>query len=321
MQTPTEPDRPRHPEKARRPATPTLRKPGWIRVSRADSPDYGETRRILREQNLSTVCEEAGCPNRGDCWSQRHASMMIMGDTCTRGCSFCNVATGRPDALDAFEPGRVAQAVASLGLRHVVITSVDRDDLEDGGAAHFARTIRAVRHRNAGTTIEVLVPDFLHKGATWQQVVDAVPDVFNHNLECVPRLYPSVRPGARYYQSLRLLDDAKRRNPAIFTKSGLMVGLGETFEELRQVMDDMRIAGVDFITVGQYLQPTSRHHRLDRFLPPDEFRRIEEMARSKGFLAVSATPMTRSSFHAGDDFARLQAARRIQTITKENVHD
>lgn len=313
-------DKPRHPEKAHRPASDVARKPDWIRVSRADSPEYGETRRILKANALSTVCEEAACPNRGECWSQRHATMMIMGETCTRGCSFCNVATGRPDTLDAFEPGRVADAVSKLGLRHVVITSVDRDDLADGGAAHFAQTIRATRHRNPATTIEVLVPDFLHKGDAWTQVVDAAPDVFNHNLECVPRLYPSVRPGARYYQSLRLLDEAKRRNPGIFTKSGLMVGLGETFEELRQVMDDMRIAGVDFITVGQYLQPTPRHHAVDRFLPPDEFRRIADMARSKGFLAVSATPMTRSSFHAGEDFARLQAARRAAaTQTKENA--
>lgn len=304
------PDKPRHPEKAHRPDRAVTRKPDWIRVSRADSRDYAETRRILKANTLATVCEEAACPNRGECWSQRHATMMIMGETCTRGCSFCNVATGRPDALDAFEPGRVADAVAKLGLRHVVITSVDRDDLADGGAAHFAQTIRATRHRNPGTTIEVLVPDFLHKGAAWEQVVDAGPDVFNHNLETVPRLYPAVRPGARYYQSLRLLDQAKARNPDCFTKSGLMVGLGETFEELRQVMDDMRVAGVDFITVGQYLQPTPKHHPVDRFVPPDEFRRIADMARSKGFLAVSATPMTRSSFHAGDDFARLQAARR-----------
>ncbi|WP_374646829.1 lipoyl synthase [Tabrizicola sp.] len=311
------PERLRHPEKAHRPAQETARKPGWIRVSRAESAEYGETRRILKANALSTVCEEAACPNRGECWSNRHATMMIMGETCTRGCSFCNVATGKPDALDAFEPGRVAQAVAKLGLNHVVITSVDRDDLDDGGAGHFARTIRALRHQNPRTTIEVLVPDFLHKGTAWTEVVDAAPDVFNHNLECVPRLYPSVRPGARYYQSLRLLDDAKRRNPQSFTKSGLMVGLGETFEELRQVMDDMRVAGVDFITVGQYLQPTPQHHKVDRFVPPEEFRRIADMARSKGFLTVSATPMTRSSFHAGADFARLQAARRAQTPAME----
>lgn len=310
-------DRLRHPEKAHRPATPVLRKPSWIRVSRAESAAYGETRAVLKAEALSTVCEEAACPNRGECWSKRHATMMIMGEVCTRGCSFCNVATGRPDALDAFEPGRVAQAVAKLGLRHVVITSVDRDDLDDGGAAHFAQVIRAVRHRCPETTVEVLVPDFLHKGAAWETVVDAAPDVFNHNLECVPRLYPAVRPGARYYQSLRLLDEAKRRNPAIFTKSGLMVGLGETLEELRQVMDDMRIAGVDFLTVGQYLQPTPRHHAIDRFVPPEDFARIESMARSKGFLAVSATPMTRSSFHADDGFAALQAARRAQPANTE----
>ena len=313
-------DRPRHPEKAHRTESAVPRKPDWIRVSRAESADYGATRRILRDEALSTVCEEAACPNRGTCWSKRHATMMIMGETCTRGCAFCNVATGRPDALDAFEPSRVAQAVAKLGLRHVVITSVDRDDLDDGGAGHFAQTIRAVLHRCPETTVEVLVPDFLHKGEAWAEVVDAAPDVFNHNLECVPRLYPSVRPGARYYQSLRLLDDAKRRNPGIFTKSGLMVGLGETLEELRQVMDDMRIAGVDFITVGQYLQPTARHHELDRFVPPEEFAKIEAMTRSKGFLAVSATPMTRSSFHADDGFAALQAARRDQTAERDLAH-
>lgn len=313
-------DRLRHPEKAHRPAAPVLRKPSWIRVSRADSAGFGETRAILKAGALATVCEEAACPNRGECWSKRHATMMIMGEVCTRGCSFCNVATGRPDALDAFEPGRVAQATEKLGLRHVVITSVDRDDLDDGGAAHFAQTIRAVRHRCPETTVEVLVPDFLHKGTAWQTVVDAAPDVFNHNLECVPRLYPTVRPGARYYQSLRLLDEAKRRNPGIFTKSGLMVGLGETLEELRQVMDDMRIAGVDFLTVGQYLQPTPKHHPIDRFLTPEEFTRIETMARAKGFLAVSATPMTRSSFHADDGFAALQAARRAQPSFMESAN-
>lgn len=312
-------ERVRHPEKARRPASETPRKPGWIRVARAESADYAATRRILREQALPTVCEEAACPNRGACWSRRHATMMIMGEVCTRGCSFCNVATGRPDALDPFEPGRVAQAVEKLGLRHVVITSVDRDDLADGGAAHFAQTIRAVRRRCPGVTIEVLVPDFLHKGDAWTEVVDAAPDVFNHNLECVPRLYPSVRPGARYYQSLRLLDEVRRRNPAIFTKSGLMAGLGETLEEVRQVMDDMRIAGVDFLTVGQYLQPTPRHHPVDRFLPPDEFERIGAMARSKGFLAVSSTPMTRSSFHADEGFAALQTARRAQIVQTEHA--
>lgn len=310
----------RHPEKAHRPANAVPRKPAWIRVSCAQSAEFGATRRILRAESLSTVCEEAACPNRGECWSKRHATMMILGKTCTRGCAFCNVATGKPDALDRLEPGRVAEAVAKLGLRHVVITSVDRDDLDDGGAGHFAATIRAVRNRCLGTTIEVLVPDFLHKGAAWHEVADASPDVFNHNLECVPRLYPTVRPGARYYQSLRLLDEAKRRNPGIFTKSGLMIGLGETMEELRQVMDDMRIANVDFLTVGQYLQPTSRHFPLDRFVPPDEFARIESLARSKGFLAVAASPMTRSSFHADDGFAALRAARRAEKNERDNIH-
>lgn len=310
---------PRHPEKAHRPETATPRKPDWIRVARAESPGYGATRRILREESLLTVCEEAACPNRGTCWSNRHATMMIMGEVCTRGCSFCNVATGRPDALDPFEPGRVAQAVEKLGLRHVVITSVERDDLGDGGAAHFAQTIRAVRRRCPGVTIEVLVPDFLNKGDAWTEFVDAGPDVFNHNLECVPRLYPSVRSGARYYQSLRLLDETKRRNSAIFTKSGLMAGLGETLEEIRQVMDDMRVAGVDFLTVGQYLQPTPRHHPIDRFLPPEEFERIGTLARAKGFLAVSATPMTRSSFHADEGFAALQAARCARLSSREHA--
>jgi len=312
--------RPRHPEKAHRLTTPTPRKPSWIRVSRADDAAYEQTRQIVRAQGLRTVCEEAACPNRGECWSRRHVTMMIMGETCTRGCAFCNVATGRPDALDAFEPARVAQAVEKLRLRHVVITSVDRDDLDDGGADHFARTIRAVRRRCPDTTIEVLVPDFLRKGSAWEAVVDAAPDVFNHNLECVPRLYPTVRPGARYYQSLRLLDDAKRRNPALFTKSGLMVGLGETFNELRQAMDDMRVAGVDFLTVGQYLQPTPQHHPIDRFVPPQEFAEIEEIARAKGFLVVSASPMTRSSFHADDGFAELQAARLAQCLPMDPAH-
>lgn len=313
-------DRVRHPEKAHRPASQVLRKPEWIRVSRAESPAYGETRNILRANALSTVCEEAACPNRGECWSQRHATMMIMGSICTRGCAFCNVATGRPDPLDRQEPRHVALAVAKLSLNHVVITSVDRDDLDDGGAGHFAETIRSVRAENPATTIEVLVPDFRHKGLAWTAVVDAAPDVFNHNLECTPRLYPSVRPGARYYQSLRLLDEAKSRRPDLFTKSGLMVGLGESFEELRQVMDDMRVAGVDFITVGQYLQPTARHHKVERFVPPDEFRRIEEMGRAKGFLAVSATPMTRSSFHAAEDFAKLRSARLALLHSKDSVH-
>ncbi|MEP4035247.1 lipoyl synthase [Pseudophaeobacter sp.] len=301
--------RPRHPEKAKRPESLVPRKPKWIRKKKIESAEYYETRRLMRDHDLSTVCEEASCPNIGECWSKRHATMMIMGEVCTRGCSFCNVMTGRPDALDAFEPGRVAQAVKKLGLRHVVITSVDRDDLEDGGAEHIAQTIRAVRHQNPETTVEVLTPDFLGKGAAAQAVFDAAPDVFNHNLETVPHLYATVRPGARYYTSLRLLDDAKRANPALFTKSGLMVGLGETLSDLRQVMDDLRAANVDFLTVGQYLQPTPKHHPIDRFWSPEEFEQIEQIARNKGFLGVSATALTRSSFHADEDFAALKQSR------------
>ena len=304
--------RPRHPEKASKADSAIPRKPVWIRKKKIESAEYYETRRLMRDHGLATVCEEAACPNIGECWSKRHATMMIMGEVCTRGCSFCNVATGRPDDLDVFEPGRVAAAVKKLGLRHVVITSVDRDDLEDGGAGHIAQTIRAVRHQNPATTIEVLTPDFLGKADAADAVFDAAPDVFNHNLETVPRLYPTVRPGARYYQSLRLLDDAKRANGQIFTKSGLMVGLGETMEEVRQVMDDLRAANVDFLTVGQYLQPTAKHHPIDRFWTPEEFVKLETMARSKGFLGVSATPLTRSSFHADEDFAALKRARQQQ---------
>lgn len=300
----------RHPEKAKRADTPIPRKPKWIRKKKIESAEYYDTRRLMREHELVTVCEEAACPNIGECWSKRHATMMIMGEICTRGCSFCNVATGRPDTLDAFEPGRVAQAVKKLGLRHVVITSVDRDDLKDGGAEHIAQTIRAVRHQNPNTTVEVLTPDFLGKGDAAKAVFEAAPDVFNHNLETVPHLYPTVRPGARYYASLRLLDDAKRANSQIFTKSGLMVGLGETMNDVRQVMDDLRAANVDFLTVGQYLQPTAKHHPIDRFWTPEEFDQLAQIARSKGFLKVSATPLTRSSFHADEDFAALKEARR-----------
>ncbi|WP_298849939.1 lipoyl synthase [uncultured Ruegeria sp.] len=302
--------RPRHPEKAKKADSVIPRKPKWIRKKKGDSAAYYETRRLMRDHNLATVCEEAACPNIGECWSKRHATMMIMGEVCTRGCSFCNVATGRPDALDAFEPGRVAVAVKKLGLRHVVITSVDRDDLADGGAEHIAQTIRAVRHQNPGTTVEVLTPDFLGKGDAADIVFEAAPDVFNHNLETVPHLYPTVRPGARYYASLRLLDDAKRANPEIFTKSGLMVGLGETLNDVRQVMDDLRAAQVDFLTVGQYLQPTAKHHPIDCFWSLDEFAQLEQIARSKGFLHVSATPLTRSSFHADEDFTALKQARQ-----------
>ena len=304
-------ERPRHPEKAGRPDQDQPRKPAWIRVKAPGSAGWRETQRILREHNLSTVCEEAGCPNVGECWSQGHATMMIMGEICTRGCSFCNVATGRPDALDAFEPGRVAHAVRTLGLKHVVITSVDRDDLPDGGAGHFAQTIRAIRHRAPEATIEVLTPDFLKAApGALETVLEARPDVFNHNLETVPGLYPSVRPGARYFHSLRLLQRVKELDPAMFTKSGIMVGLGEDRQAVLQVMDDMRAAGIDFITIGQYLQPTPKHHRVDRFVTPDEFAAYEQAAWGKGFLMVSATPLTRSSYHAGDDFARLREARR-----------
>ncbi|HEY0275412.1 MAG TPA: lipoyl synthase, partial [Paenirhodobacter sp.] len=274
------------------------------------SQGYKDTREILKKNRLVTVCEEAGCPNVGECWSQGHATMMIMGEICTRGCSFCNVATGRPDALDVFEPGRVAHAVQTLGLKHVVITSVDRDDLKDGGADHFAQTIRAVRHRAPDTTIEILTPDFLKcEPGVLETVVAAKPDVFNHNLETVPGLYLEVRPGARYFHSLRLLQRVKELDPTMFTKSGIMVGLGETAMQVKQVMDDMRAADIDFLTIGQYLQPTPKHHRVDRFVTPDEFKEYERAAYGKGFLMVSATPLTRSSYHAGDDFAQLRAAR------------
>ena len=300
----------RHPEKAHRTNNAQPKKPDWIRVKAPVSEGYKKTREILKTNKLVTVCEEAGCPNVGECWSQGHATMMIMGEICTRGCSFCNVATGRPDDLDLFEPGRVAHAVQTLGLKHVVITSVDRDDLEDGGAEHFAQTIRAVRHRAPGTTIEILTPDFLKCAPeALEKVVEARPDVFNHNLETVPGLYPGVRPGARYFHSLRLLQRVKELDPAMFTKSGIMVGLGEQSHEVRQVMDDMRSADVDFLTIGQYLQPTPKHHAVERFVTPDEFKAYEKAAFGKGFLMVSATPLTRSSYHAGDDFARMRDNR------------
>ncbi len=300
---------PRHPEKAHRPDNPIQRKPAWIRVKAPTHPVYHETRALMRENRLVTVCEEAACPNIGECWSQRHATMMIMGDTCTRACGFCNVRTGQPAALDADEPNRVADAVAKLGLKHVVITSVDRDDLPDGGAGHFAAVIGALRAAAPGTTIEVLTPDFLRKPGGAETVAAARPDVFNHNLETVPRLYPSIRPGARYFQSLRLLDQVKRLAPTIFTKSGMMVGLGEQRGEVMQVMDDLRIADVDFLTLGQYLQPTVKHAAVDRFVTPEEFAEYASLARAKGFLMVSATPLTRSSYHADADFAELRAAR------------
>ncbi len=299
----------RHPEKAHRPDTPLQRKPDWIRVKAPVSREYNETRAIVREHNLHTVCEEAGCPNIGECWTKAHATMMIMGDTCTRACSFCNVKTGLPGQLDAAEPENVALAVAKLGLSHVVITSVDRDDLADGGAAHFAATIDAIRRHSPKTTIEILTPDFLRKEGSVERVMMSPPDVFNHNLETVPRLYLTIRPGARYFASLRLLQRVKDIDPNAFTKSGLMVGLGETREEIMQVMDDLRVAGVDFLTIGQYLQPTRKHAAVDRFWTPEEFAGLEAVARAKGFLLVSASPLTRSSYHAGEDFARLKAAR------------
>ncbi|HTC08817.1 MAG TPA: lipoyl synthase [Acetobacteraceae bacterium] len=299
----------RHPEKAHRPNNPIQRKPAWIRVKAPTHPIYHETRTLMRENRLTTVCEEAACPNIGECWSQRHATMMIMGDTCTRACAFCNVRTGLPAPLDADEPNRVADAVAKLGLRHVVITSVDRDDLDDGGATHFAAVIRAIRAAAPATTIEVLTPDFLRKQGAIEVIVEARPDVFNHNLETVPRLYPTIRPGARYFTSLKLLNDAKALHPAIFTKSGLMVGLGESKSEILQVMDDLRSAEVDFLTIGQYLQPTVKHAAIDRFVPPEEFAELASAARGKGFLLVSATPLTRSSYHADADFAALRDAR------------
>ena len=301
----------RHPEKAHKPDNAQPKKPNWIKVKAPVGAGYTRTRDTLRDHKLVTVCEEAGCPNVGECWNQGHATMMIMGDVCTRACTFCNIATGKPPApLDTFEPGRVADAVKKLGLTHVVVTSVDRDDVEDGGAAHFAQTIRAIRRQSPNTTIEVLTPDFLRcPPQALETVIAAKPDVFNHNLETVPGLYAEVRPGARYFHSLRLLQRVKESDPTIFTKSGIMVGLGEDRAAVLQVMDDMRAADVDFLTIGQYLQPTPKHHRVDRFVTPEEFESYEKAARGKGFLMVSATPLTRSSYHAGDDFARLRAVR------------
>ncbi|MEO6610047.1 MAG: lipoyl synthase [Aestuariivirga sp.] len=305
-------NRPRHPEKANRPETPLLRKPDWIRVKAPGSAIYSETQKIVRENKLVTVCEEAGCPNIGECWSKKHATFMVMGDTCTRACAFCNVKTGLPEALDMTEPARVADAVARMGLAHSVITSVDRDDLADGGARHIAQTVLAIRAASPATTIEVLTPDFLKKDCALEQVVEARPDVFNHNLETVPALYLKIRPGARYFHSLRLLQRVKELDPNMFTKSGIMVGLGETREQVMQVMDDMRSAGIDFITIGQYLQPTRKHAAIDRFVTPDEFKSYETTAYAKGFLMVSSSPLTRSSHHAGEDFQRLAAARRAK---------
>jgi lipoic acid synthetase len=306
----------RHPEKAHRPDNPIQRKPDWIRVKAPVSREYAETRDLMRRLKLNTVCEEAACPNIGECWAKKHATVMILGSVCTRACAFCNVATGRPDQLDPHEPAHIAEAVGALGLSHVVVTSVDRDDLEDGGAGHFAAVIRAVRDAAPATTIEVLTPDFLRKPGAVEIVVEARPDVFNHNLETVPRLYPSIRPGARYFQSLRVLARVKELYPSMFTKSGLMVGLGEAEGEIHQVMDDLRAADVDFLTIGQYLQPTPKHAAIDRFVTPQEFDDYRRMAFGKGFLMVSASPLTRSSHHAGADFAKLRAAREAKLGTQ-----
>jgi lipoic acid synthetase len=299
----------RHPEKRNKPDNPIQRKPDWIRVKAPTSKAYFETRELMRGKNLHTVCEEAGCPNIGECWARKHATFMIMGETCTRACAFCNVATGQPKALDVMEPVNVATAVKEMGLAHVVVTSVDRDDLADGGAAHFAEVIGRIREFSPGTTVEVLTPDFMHKAGAIEIVAAAKPDVFNHNIETAPRLYPSIRPGARYFTSLELLSRVKRIDPSIFTKSGMMVGLGEGREEVLQVMDDLRAADVDFITIGQYLQPTPKHAAIDRFVTPAEFESYAKQARGKGFLMVSSSPLTRSSYHAGDDFVRLREAR------------
>lgn len=299
----------RHPEKQKNPDRPMGTKPDWIRVRAPQGGTYSETHAIVKQFKLTTVCEEAGCPNIGECWNKKHATFMIMGEVCTRACAFCNVATGKPDELDKMEPLRIGVAVEKMGLKHVVITSVDRDDLPDGGAEHFVKTIEAIRFKSPQTTIEILTPDFKNKDGAVDIVAQSRPDVFNHNLETVPRLYPTVRPGARYFTSLRLLERAKEVNADIYTKSGLMVGLGETREEIGQVMDDLRAAGVDFLTVGQYLQPSPKHAPVERFWTPEEFESLEKMARAKGFLMVSASPLTRSSHHAGEDFAKLQVAR------------
>jgi lipoic acid synthetase len=303
--------RPRHPEKARLPDTHVLPKPSWIRVRAPSAHAFDATREVLRSHRLHTVCEEAACPNIGECWEKRHATVIIMGDVCTRACAFCNVATGKPSALDPGEPQRVGDAIAALALTHVVVTSVDRDDLEDGGAGHFAGTIGAIRQAAPGTTVEVLTPDFMRKAGALELVITARPDVFNHNVETVPSLYRRIRPGADYRHSLALLAHAKRLDPTLFTKSGIMVGLGETEGEVAGVMDDLRAADVDFLTIGQYLQPTRKHAAIDRFVTPDEFQSYKRLAEEKGFLLVASSPLTRSSYHAAEDFERLQAARQL----------
>jgi len=302
----------RHPEKMKNPENPVLRKPAWIRVKAPTSAAYGETRRLMRERNLHTVCEEAACPNIGECWSAKHATVMILGDICTRACAFCNVATGKPGAVDAKEPENLAISVAEMGMKHLVITSVDRDDLADGGGDQFVQCIRRIRETSPDTTIEVLTPDFRDKEGALEAVVAAGPDVFNHNLETVPRLYSAIRPGARYFHSLKLLDDAKKLDPALFTKSGIMVGLGEEKSEVLQVMDDLRSAEVDFLTIGQYLAPTARHAAIERFVTPEEFEELKEIGLAKGFLLVASSPLTRSSYHADTDFEALRDARRAK---------
>jgi lipoic acid synthetase len=306
--------KPRHPEKVKNTLNPIPRKPNWIRVRLSNSSIYNSTKEIVKSNNLHTVCEEAACPNISECWSKKHATFMIMGDTCTRACAFCNVKTGLPNKLDSEEPSRVAMATKSLSLNHVVITSVDRDDLSDGGADHFYKTIIEIRKNNPNTTIEILTPDFLRKGDVFKKVVDAKPDVFNHNIETVPSNYLKVRPGSRYFQSINLLKEVKSYDKKIFTKSGLMLGLGENEDELYQVMDDLRCANVDFLTLGQYLQPTNKHHPIKKFVTPDEFKKYEKVAYSKGFLLVSSSPMTRSSYHAGDDFKKLKEKRNNNLI-------
>jgi len=304
----------RHPEKLNKPINPIQRKPDWIRVKISNSSVYNETKEIVKSNNLHTVCEEAGCPNISECWSKRHATFMIMGDTCTRACAFCNVKTGLPNALDRKEPSRIAKATNDLNLKHVVITSVDRDDLEDGGAEHFAQTILEIKKSNPNTSIEILTPDFLRKGDVYKKIILAKPDVFNHNIETVPSNYTKVRPGSRYFQSINLLKEVKDYDDKIFTKSGLMLGLGESEDELYQVMDDLRCAKVDFLTLGQYLQPTDRHYPIKKFIPPDDFEKYKKIAYSKGFLLVSSSPMTRSSYHADDDFQKLKEKRQNNLI-------
>ena len=311
-------NRVRHPEKANKPENESLRKPAWIRVKAPTSEGYHETRKLMRARSLVTVCEEAACPNIGECWSKKHATVMILGDICTRACAFCNVATGKPGAVDLMEPENLAISVAELGMKHLVITSVDRDDLEDGGADQFVKCIQRIRETTPETTIEILTPDFREKPGALEKVIAAKPDVFNHNLETVPRLYPSIRPGARYFHSLKLLDTVKREDPSIFTKSGIMVGLGETRTEVMQVMDDLRSADVDFLTIGQYLAPTKRHATIDRFVTPDEFDDYRRIAEARGFLMVSATPLTRSSYHADSDFVQLRENREAKLTQPSN---